>query len=71
MISAPDSSPSVTDVTFPPGYVACSLVFAVAMSEAVRPDIEAPLEPCISDFGNRSFRPTVTEPSPLKLAEVS
>src|SRR5439155_1510553 len=43
VISAPDSSPSVTDVTFPPAYVACSLVFAVAMSEALRPDIEAPL----------------------------
>src|SRR5689334_8509340 len=71
VISAPDSSPSVTTVTLPPGYFFCSCAFALAISAGVNPLTEAPLVPCMRDFGKRSFRPTVTEPSELKVALVS
>src|SRR6266849_1653848 len=71
VIRAPVSSPSVTTATLPPGYFFCSAALAFAMSEALKPETEVPLVPCISDFGNRNFRPTVTEPSALKVALVS
>ena len=71
VIKAPFSSPSVTTVIFDPGYFACSLVFAAAMSEGLMPVTVAPLAPSISDLGNRNFRLTVTEPSALKVAPVS
>ena len=68
---APVSSPSVTTAILPPGYCFWSWVLADAMSAALKPDTEAPLVPCISDFGNRNFIPTVTEPSALNVALVS
>src|SRR6266702_3170756 len=71
VIRAPVSSPSVTTVTLPPGYFFCNAVLAFAMSEALKPDTDVPLLPCMSDLGNRNFSPMVTEPSALKVALVS
>ena len=71
VIRAPVSSPSVTTVTLPPGYFFCSVAFALAMSDALKPETDAPLVPCITDFGNRNLSPTVTEPSALNVALVS
>ena len=69
--NAPLSSPSVTTDTLPPGYLACSLALAEAISEGLKPDTDAPFVLDISDFGKRNFKPTVTEPSVLKVALVS
>ena len=71
VISAPLSSPSVTTVTLPPGYLACSLELAEAISEGLNPDTEVPFPPDINDLGNRNFKPTVTEPSLPNVALVS
>ena len=54
-----------------PGYCFCRLAFAAAMSDALKPETETPLEPCIRSLGKSSFRPTVTEPSALKVVLVS
>ena len=59
--SAPLSSPSVTTVTLPPGYLACSLELADAISAGLNPDTDVPLPPDISDLGKSNFKPTVTE----------
>ena len=71
VINAPVSSPSVTTVTLPPGYLFCKVEFADAMSEGLKPLIEVPPVPCITDLGNRNLRPTMTEPSALKVALLS
>jgi len=71
VMRAPCSSPSVTRATLPPGYFFCSCVLAVAISAGVNPLTVVPLDPCIRAFGNSSLRPTVTEPSALKVALVS
>src|SRR6266704_2006288 len=55
VIRAPVSSPSVTTVTLPPGYFFCNAVLAFAMSEALKPDTDVPLLPCMSDLGHRNF----------------
>ena len=71
VINAPESSPSLMIAILAPGYCFCRLAFAAATSEALKPETDTPLEPCISSLGNRSFRPTVTEPSALNVVLVS
>src|SRR5436190_663405 len=68
---APLSSPSATTETLPPGYLACSLALAEAISEGLKPDTDAPFLPNIRDFGKRNFKPTLTEPSLPNVALVS
>src|SRR5437660_3831692 len=70
VIRAPFSSPSVITVIFDPGYFACSLVFAAAMSEGLMPVTVARLAPSISDYGNRKFMLTSPDPSALQAAPV-
>ena len=71
VISAPDSSPSLTAVTLLPGYCFCSWALAEAMSDGVNPLTDVPFDPFISDLGNRNLRPTATEPSGLNVALAS
>ena len=54
-----------------PGYFACSFALSDAISDGEKPETEPPLEPFISDFGKRNFSPITTEPSALKVAELS
>src|SRR5437879_4283526 len=61
--SAPVSSPSVTTVTFPPGYCFWSFALAEAISDGLKPDPVEPLHACISDLGRRNCMPALREPS--------
>src|SRR5438477_7436492 len=69
--ATPDSSPSVTLVILAPGYFDANSAFALSISAWLKPCTVTFGPPSRRDLGRRNLRPTVTEPSAMRVVRVT